>query len=150
MGLFFFVRLFTFEDQYTMRKSNMAKVTGKMLKEMIRKMLDGDLPEQQPLPFKEPKEEQVQDVIHAKSLSDIPKAWDSEDKMTTFDLEEFDWRTEEEIFKDQVRFKWTQFKETLSQREQAILRSLLGFNVKRYSVEELENLQGALKGKSTK
>ena len=126
------------------------KITGKMLKTLIEEAFSNTPREHQPLPVEKPKEIQAQEPIHAKSLGDLPNAWDSEERNVVFDLEGFDWRTEEEIFKDQVRFKWKQFKKSLSQREQAILRALLGFDVKRYSVEELENLQGALKGKSSK
>jgi len=126
------------------------KITGKMLKGLIEEAFSSPMAEHQPLPFEKPKEEPSPELIYAKSLGDLPNTWDSEDRNVVFDLEGFDWRNEEEIFTDQVRFKWKQFKKSLSQREQAILRALLGFDVKRYSVEELENLQGALKGKGTK
>jgi hypothetical protein len=126
------------------------KITGKMLKTLIEEAFSNRPREHQPLPVEKPKAVTPEEPIHAKSLGDLPNAWDSEERNVVFDLEEFDWRSEEEIFKDQVRFKWKQFKNSLSQREQAILRALLGFDVKRYSVEELENLQGALKGKSSK
>lgn len=126
------------------------KITGKMLKTLIEEAFSNTPREHQPLPVEKPKAVTPEEPIHAKSLGDLPNAWDSEERNVVFDLEGFDWRSEEEIFKDQVRFKWKQFKKSLSQREQAILRALLGFDVKRYSVEELENLQGALKGKSSK
>lgn len=126
------------------------KITGKMLKTLIEEAFSNTTREHQPLPVEKPKAVTPEEPIHAKSLGDLPNAWDSEERNVVFDLEGFDWRSEEEIFKDQVRFKWKQFKKSLSQREQAILRALLGFDVKRYSVEELENLQGALKGKSSK
>jgi len=128
----------------------MSKITGKMLKEMIEKMMSVDLPEQQPLPVEKLEIKSVLPPIKAERIADLPKAWEDDDRNVLFDGEAFDWRSEEEIFTDQVRFKWKAFKKTLSQREQAILRSLLGFDVKRYSVAELQNLQGALKGKGTK
>lgn len=125
------------------------KITGKMLKGLIEECLREELPEQSPLPIKDESNTRVK-TIKANSLGEIPNAWDPEEVNVVFELDEFDWRSEEEILKDQVRFKWNQFKKTLSQREQATLRSMLGLDVKRYSIDELEKLQGALKGKASK
>lgn len=126
-----------------------TKVTGKMLKDMIKEVLVGDLPEQAPLPVKEPDLE-PKEPKQVKSFKDFPNAWDSKAPPVLIDLDEFDGRTEEEILQDQVKQKWSVFKKTLSLREQATLAHLLGLDVKRYSVEELERLQGALKGKLPK
>ena len=123
------------------------KITGKMLKQLVEEVIRGELPEQQPLLVQKPEAKLDQPPIQAKSLGDVPKAWETDDRPVSFDLENFDWRSEEEIFTDQVRYKWQEFYKNLTQRERAVLRSLLGFDVKRYSVDELEKLQSALKGK---
>lgn len=126
-----------------------TKVTGQMLKDMIKEVLIGDLPEQAPLPVK-PNDDEPQNPKQVKSFKDFPNAWDAEAPPVLIDLDEFDGRTEQEILQDQVKQKWSAFKKTLSLREQATLAHLLGLDVKRYSVEELERLQGALKGKLPK
>jgi hypothetical protein len=126
------------------------KVTEKMLKQLIEEIIRGDLPEQQPLPIEKPPSEVKRPPIKARTRKDIPKAWGNDERNISIDLDDFDFRSEEEIFTEQVRFKWLQFTKSLSQREQSVLRGLLGLDVKRYTVEELEKLQGALKGKSTK
>ena len=123
-----------------------TKVTGQMLKDMIKEVLVGNLPEQAPLPVK-PADKESKNPKQVKSFKDFPNAWDSEAPPVLIDLNEFDGRTEQEILQDQVKQKWSAFKKTLSLREQATLANLLGLDVKRYSVEELERLQGALKGK---
>jgi len=126
-----------------------TKVTGQMLKDMIKEVLVGDLPEQAPLPVKQP-EPESKNQKQVKSFKDFPNAWDADAPSVLIDLDEFDGRTEQEILQDQVKQKWSAFKKTLSLREQATLAHLLGLDVKRYSVEELERLQGALKGKLPK
>ena len=126
-----------------------TKVTEQMLKDMIKEMLVGDLPEQAPLPVK-PADKEPKNPKQVKSFKDFPNAWDSEAPPVLIDLNEFDGRTEQEILQDQVKQKWSAFKKTLTLREQATLANLLGLDVKRYSVEELERLQGALKGKLPK
>lgn len=128
------------------------KVTKDMLKRIIEESMEiiPRIPEHDPLPIKEEELIQHNDSKAARNLSEIPKAWDKDSSNVIIDMESFDWRSEEEIFKEQVIQKWNRFKKTLSQREQSVLKTLLGLDVKRYSVEELERLQGALKGKLPK
>lgn len=125
------------------------KVTKNMLKRIIEESMGiiPQIPEHDPLPIKEEELIQHNDSKSARNLSEIPKAWDNDSSSVIIDMESFDWRSEEDIFKEQVIQKWNRFKKTLSQREQSVLKTLLGLDVKRYSIEELQNLQAALKGK---
>ena len=91
--------------------------------------------------------ENKDDKIHIKSFEDIPKAYDDDQRETIFTDEFINTPSKEQLEEEEVKLMWRDFIEGLTRRQKSILKSLLGLDKERFTIDQISRIQAAMKGK---
>lgn len=86
-------------------------------------------------------------LMNVSRIEDIPPAYEDDDfGKLHFTDEFFNMKSREEIEEEEVKMKWKQFLSGLTTHQKSILKNLLGLDKQKFSVEEIDRIQRALKG----